>query len=457
MIINDLFEVSGFGELDVSERLQKYFVDRGYRILGEGRDQMVFHKPGQRHVIKVIGQGEWDTERGDTIADYVRFFAANQGNPHFPRVSPPREIDVEDEIYTIYRQELLRDLSDDEEERLLDWIEAFGDALGDQWHMGPGSVKAWLQNNPPPRSLPLPQVQGVYAAVSKLLSHYGDDLTGARRLDLGHAANFMQRDDGTIVVVDPIAYDEDYGQFSENTDMIIKDIVPEARLHREEDLFKTGGFLSNRRIDTDLLRLKPLDNRFALWQDQHLQQIAHEDEAIGEEFPSWTTSGIVDRETGEPVAVIMYTDGWSSPFPDSVEISQVEVDPQYRRQGLARYLYSLLRRQHNIVSDQDQSPGGAAMWVRMAREGIPVQGWVHFNGNRSPAELDASYDGKYDYEGQLKKLGAREVPGGGRSPLYVFPVREQNGRLDNLAGSTIRVYQGDFINHWESGLVAPKG
>jgi ribosomal protein S18 acetylase RimI-like enzyme len=233
--------------------------------------------------------------------------------------------------------------------------------------------------------------------------------------------------------------------------------VQEARLHREEDLFKTGGFLSNRRIDTDLLRLRPLDNRFALWQDQHLRQIAHEQEYIGEEFPDWTTSGIVDRETGEPVAVIMYTDGWSSPFPDSVEISQVEVDPQYRGQGLARYLYSLLRRQHNIVSDQDQSPGGAAMWVRMAREGIPVQGWVHFNGNRSPAELDASYDGKYDYEGQLKKLGAREVPGGGRSPLYVFPVKEQNGRLDNLAGTTIRVYQGDFINHWESGLVAPKG
>jgi len=239
--------------------------------------------------------------------------------------------------------------------------------------------------------------------------------------------------------------------------MIIDDIVPEARLHRQEDLFKTGGFLSNRRIDTDLLRLRPLDNRFALWQDQHLQQIAHEDDAIGEEFPDWTTSGILDRETGEPVAVIMYTDGWSSPFPDSVEISQVEVDPQYRGQGFARYLYSLLRRKHNIVSDQDQSPGGAGMWVRMAREGIPVQGYVHFNGNRSPAELDASYDGKYDYEGQLKKLGAREVPGGGRSPLYVFPVREQNVRLDNLAGTTIRVYQGDFINHWESGLVAPKG
>ena len=456
-----LQEVSGFGELDVSKQLQRYFIKRGYRIASEGRDQMVFHRPGQRHVIKVIGQSDLGTERGDVIADYVRFFAANQANPHFPRVSQPREIDVEEEIYTIYRQELLQDLSDDEEERLLDWIQAFGQALGDP--MGPGMVKAWLQNNPPPRSLPLRQVQGVYAAVTKLLQHYGDDLGGEMRLDLGHAANFMQRADGTIVVVDPIAYDEEYGTYSEstyisgNTDMIIDDLVPEARLHREEDLFKTGGFLSNRRIDTDLLRLRPLDNRFALWHDQHLQQIAHEQEYIGEEFPDWTTSGIVDRQIGEPVAVIMYTDGWSSPFPDSVEISQVEVNPQYRGQGLARYLYSLLRREHNIVSDQDQSPGGAAMWVRMAREGIPVQGWVRFGSNRTPAELDASYDGEYDYEGQLKKLGARQVAGQGRSPLYVFPVREQNGRLDNLAGTTIRVYQGDYINHWESGLVAPKG
>ena len=213
MLLSHLFEVSGLGELDVSEQLQRYFTKRGYNIVSEGRDQMVFHRPGQRHVIKVIGQSASGVERGEAIADYVRFFAQNQRNPHFPRVSHPRDIDVGGEIYTIYRQELLQDLSDDEEERLLDWMQAFGQALGDP--MGPGMVKAWLQNNPPPRSLPLRQVQGVYAAVMELLQYYGDDLGNEMRLDLGHAANFMQRADGTIVVVDPIAYDEEYGTLSE--------------------------------------------------------------------------------------------------------------------------------------------------------------------------------------------------------------------------------------------------
>jgi hypothetical protein len=85
-----------------------------------------------------------------------------------------------------------------------------------------------------------------------------------------------------------------------------------------------------------------------------------------------------------------------------------------RGKGLARYLYSLLRREHNIVSDQDRSPGGAAMWVRMAREGIPVQGWVTFNGNRTPAEFDAAYDNQYNYVEQLKRLGARPVTGQSR-------------------------------------------
>ena len=44
-------EIGAPGELDVSEKLKQYFTDRGYNIEGEGRDQMVFHRPGQRHVI----------------------------------------------------------------------------------------------------------------------------------------------------------------------------------------------------------------------------------------------------------------------------------------------------------------------------------------------------------------------------------------------------------------------
>ena len=83
-------EIGAPGELDVSEKLQRYFTDRGYDIAGEGRDQMVFHRPGQRHVVKVIGLGD-DLARRDNVADYVRFFALNQRNPHFPRVSQPRE------------------------------------------------------------------------------------------------------------------------------------------------------------------------------------------------------------------------------------------------------------------------------------------------------------------------------------------------------------------------------
>ena len=35
-------EIGAPGELDVSEKLQQYFADRGYDIAGEGRDQILF-------------------------------------------------------------------------------------------------------------------------------------------------------------------------------------------------------------------------------------------------------------------------------------------------------------------------------------------------------------------------------------------------------------------------------
>jgi hypothetical protein len=201
-------EIGAPGELDVSDTLQRYFADRGYRIAGEGRDQMVFHRPGQRHVIKVIGLGG-DLERRDNVADYVRFFALHQKDPHFPRVSQPREIQVGDEIYTIYRQELLQSMPG--EEAIQDWMEQFGAALSD-----PDQMPVWLQQNPPPRNLPLQQVRGLYRAVRLLQQFYGDDLGGSIKLDLGHVGNFMQRSDGTIVVVDPLAYDESYDTYSES-------------------------------------------------------------------------------------------------------------------------------------------------------------------------------------------------------------------------------------------------
>jgi GNAT superfamily N-acetyltransferase len=232
--------------------------------------------------------------------------------------------------------------------------------------------------------------------------------------------------------------------------------VQETRLGK--NLFPSGGgYLHHKRLDTDNMRLQPLDEKFALWQDHHITDIAYEDEAIGEQFADLMTSGIVDRQTGEPVAVIMWDENGSSPFPDSVEISQVETDPRYRGQGLARYLYRLLRQRHTIVSDQDQTPAGAAMWVNMAREGIPVQGWVEFGTGRGPKELDDITGDQYHYMDQLQQMKARQVPGTDRSPLYVFPVKEQNGRLDTPARTGVRVYQGDYINHWQSGLVAPRG
>ena len=182
----------GFEELKVSERIRKYFYDRGYQYLGEGRDQMAFLTPRET-VLKVLGIGE--DQREDIVKTYVGFFMRNQRNPHYPRIYNAGDFTVDGESYFVYEMEYLHPVSG--EDRVLEYIEDLMSAIP----YGEQALHAFHKNKSRPPELSAEQVDGLVAATQDL----EDALGGQAPLDLRAIENLGRRDDGQIVIIDPFS------------------------------------------------------------------------------------------------------------------------------------------------------------------------------------------------------------------------------------------------------------
>lgn len=182
----------GYTELKVSERIQKYFTDRGYGYLGEGRDQMAFLTP-RGTVLKILGIGE--DEREDIVKTYVGFFMRNQRNPHYPRIYNAGDFAVDGETYFLYEMEYLHPVSG--EERVLEYIEDLMDSLG----RGEVALQAFYKNKKRPPELGEQQVNGLVTATQDL----EDAIGGQAPLDLRSIENLGRRDNGQLVIIDPFS------------------------------------------------------------------------------------------------------------------------------------------------------------------------------------------------------------------------------------------------------------
>ena len=181
-----------FAELKVSQRIRKYFTDRGYGYLGEGRDQMAFLSP-RGTVLKILGIGE--DEREDVVKRYVGFFARNQRNPHYPRIYNAGDFTVDGESYFVYEMEYLHPVSG--EDRVLEYIEELMSAIP----YGERGLYAFHKNKARPPELSAEQVDGLVLATQDL----EDAIGGQAPLDLRAIENLGRRDDGQIVIIDPFS------------------------------------------------------------------------------------------------------------------------------------------------------------------------------------------------------------------------------------------------------------
>ena len=177
-------------ELNVSDALQQYFVQRGYQVAGEGRDQIAFESP-RGTVVKVVGLG--DPAREQIVKNYVAFFAQNQSNPYYPRIYNTGEFPVGDDTYFVYEQEYLNYVSDEEE--VLEYIEDLMASLS----RGKQALDAFQQNRPRPKSLAPEEVAGLVKATHDLEKN----ISGPGSLDLSMIENIRRRKDGHLVIMDP--------------------------------------------------------------------------------------------------------------------------------------------------------------------------------------------------------------------------------------------------------------
>jgi len=190
--VEKLEEINADDELSISQRIQDYFTDRGYKYLGEGRDQIAFLSP-RNTVVKVVGIGE--DEREDIVKTYVGFFMRNQRNPHYPRIYNAGDFAVDGETYFVYEMEYLNPVSG--EERVLDYIEGLMRALP----RGEHALNAFYKNNQRPPELSEQQVDGLVYATQDL----EDAIGGQAPLDLSSIENLGRRDNGQIVIIDPFS------------------------------------------------------------------------------------------------------------------------------------------------------------------------------------------------------------------------------------------------------------
>ena len=204
MRIKEIFETSDLSEVNIDEpyntdeltvkqKFIDYFTKKGYKGIGEGRDQIAFLTPRQT-VLKILGLGEEQRQRA--VEDYVKFFEQYQNNPYYPKIYNSQRFEFEGDNYFLYETEYLLSLPNDEE--ILDWLETY---LNTITYGSPEEAEEFLADGIP-QGLTEKDVAGLSAATKEIMEHLG-----GYQLDLGNIENIRRRRNGHLVIIDPVSMD----------------------------------------------------------------------------------------------------------------------------------------------------------------------------------------------------------------------------------------------------------
>lgn len=167
---------------DAKEILEK----AGYQMIGSGFESLVFQRPGDPHVLKLIDA------YATAYFDFIKL-AQSSDNPHFPRFRG-KLINVLPGYYQAIRMEPLTPLSGNDKAvaRIIDnYTKALQDANGQPIDF-PG-IDEVEQSQPGIKEACQMIVDSLYSK-----QHYFNDL---------HIDNFMMRGN-TIVITDPVIFDD---------------------------------------------------------------------------------------------------------------------------------------------------------------------------------------------------------------------------------------------------------
>jgi hypothetical protein len=202
MRVSDLQEFS-----TTSKKIDRVLKAKGYKKLGAGVDQTAYLEPGTGYVLKVFG-----TQGGESFsADHKMFFTwakycmKNSNNPFLPRFVDYESFVLDGDRYLQIRQEALKPLGvvgqvlellataiEEDGIRTLPEAEEFIEDFNERYI--PALKKLKQQLGP----------GGLESMFNTILRLYKMGSKNGWFFDL-HSGNFMQRPNGTPVIVDPWA------------------------------------------------------------------------------------------------------------------------------------------------------------------------------------------------------------------------------------------------------------
>ena len=167
------------------DSLQDKLYDLGWEQIGRGAFSSVFEKPGQKYVLKVNNYND------DGFAKFVSIIH-HFPSRHFPKIGNKKSYFVDGEAYNIYLMEKLMPLQGANRASL-------ALVLDNARIIDSPVILAVLAKHPDIKTI-IEKQPGLLDAVEILLTQSGDS-----GLDL-NSNNIMLRDDGTIVITDPLAW-----------------------------------------------------------------------------------------------------------------------------------------------------------------------------------------------------------------------------------------------------------
>jgi len=179
-------------ELTVKQTFIDYFTSKGYKMLGEGRDQIAFLTPRQT-VLKILGFGDEQRERA--VEDYVNFFLEHQTNPYYPKIFNTQRFEHKGDSHFIYETEYLEYVANEED--TLDWLETYMDLLA---RGGPEQAEQFIEEEGIPSEFTEEDVRGVTQATQEIQEKLAGYI-----VDLSNIENIRRRKNGHLVIVDPIS------------------------------------------------------------------------------------------------------------------------------------------------------------------------------------------------------------------------------------------------------------
>jgi len=184
-----------------TKSLANFFKKKGWNVLGKGAFSIVLDKPGSDFVIKVSPHNDKGFNRYVLTINHIK-------NPHFPKITSGRRIQIGNRAYYIYIIEKLKPLP---KTKLLKMVTEY--LLYTAKQQDPYKTFYGRNKNMEDAVLDFLQTQPELERAAEEIAYTSADVKGNFLIDLHHG-NFMQREDGTIVITDPYVQDWTKKNFS---------------------------------------------------------------------------------------------------------------------------------------------------------------------------------------------------------------------------------------------------